>query len=857
LIDLYPTPKKKMTAHWNFSYRLILTLAVLQCAHAWTPDTNTYGVFIVILIQGIIGVVWYSLFESFRGQKEVFAPKLRSKKERCPKVDVPRTPFGWIAPVLSIDDDEVLSMVGMDGYILLRFLRMCTKVALGFGVVSVVFLVPIYGTGNGNYEEAVVGINRLTMANTVANGDRLWAPFLFSWIFTLGFLYLLYKEYEHFVVLRQQFMVKGDVDLPVQQLYSIVVENVPRKFRSSKRLGELFEELFPGQVVESRIAMNIAPLIKACEERKEFIVALENKVALYEASDRVDTPMLKLKEDGTPVQCCGGSEEVEAIPYLVEQVKKMNDKVAELKQQAARVDADAAASLSAMSQDSDFGGDGDANENAATMHPSHTSGSMDDGDVEVAVAGKNEQQEEEEEEEELPVDNENFTAASIAPTGFVTFKSKCTQATASQVAALSDRYRTMKAFPSPSPQNIIWANTATSLDYIRSSASATRVVYNMGLLFWGLILAFVAAVSSLSNLETFLPFLKSLPAFIYALLESQLPVIMVIVFISLLPMIFTAVSTYIERRKTLHDVGMEVMTWFFSYSLANVYLVLLSGSIFGALSEFLDNPVSVVSLLANSLPGVATFFLNLLLTYLLAGVPMRLLRIGPVLIYKLYLGCFKEAKLTRRTLVEGPLADVQLKYPTEIPKLLYVLCIAMLYWVIAPITFLVCGLLFAANYAVFKYQLLYVIVNKNESGGMYFYKTFNYTMTGFMFASVLNLVYMALKQAFIQAGLMIPLPILIYFAWWRIEDQFKHISLNPTYRQAVRTDKRTDQASLLQSFNDQFFQPPLLSGPAKMLPEVYRIDGTPLVSEKGHLMPPYLASTTVELDQVIENTKTV
>jgi hypothetical protein len=41
----------------------------------------------------------------------------------------------------------------------------------------------------------------------------------------------------------------GDVDLPTQQLYSVIVENVPRAYRSSRKLGELFEELLPGTLL--------------------------------------------------------------------------------------------------------------------------------------------------------------------------------------------------------------------------------------------------------------------------------------------------------------------------------------------------------------------------------------------------------------------------------------------------------------------------------------------------------------------------------------------------------------------------------------------------------------------------------
>ena len=65
----------------------------------------------------------------------------------------------------------------------------------------------------------------------------------------------------------------------------------------------------------------------------------------------------------------------------------------------------------------------------------------------------------------------------------------------------------------------------------------------------------------MSNLQKYLPFLADLDPVSYALLQGQLPVIALIVFISLLPLIFSSVATYIERRKTVTEVSMEVFTW--------------------------------------------------------------------------------------------------------------------------------------------------------------------------------------------------------------------------------------------------------------------------------------------------------
>jgi hypothetical protein len=216
---------------------------------------------------------------------------------------------------------------------------------------------------------------------------------------------------------------------------------------------------------------------------------------------------------------------------------------------------------------------------------------------------------------------------------------------------------------------------------------------------------------------------------------------------------------------------------FFLYSIANVYLILLAGSIFGALSEAVSNPPSIAILLSKSLPGVSQFFLNVLLTFLLSGVPLKLLRIVPAIIFKIYRGYLKQDKLTRRDYMEGPLADVSVDYATTLPGFLYILCIALTYWVIAPFVVFTAGLVFAANYAVYKYQLCYVYVTDHETGGLYFYKLFNFSMTALMTSSILMIVYFAIKEGAAQAPLLVPLPIIIYAVWNYTEERYVR---NPT-----------------------------------------------------------------------------
>jgi hypothetical protein len=408
--------------------------------------------------------------------------------------------------------------------VLLRFLRLCAIVCVGCGAFALIFLLPIYSTAFGDSD--VVGIDRYTIANITSGGDRLWAPMLCTYIFTLVLLYLLYREYEMFVALRHRHLREGDADMPTQHLFSTVAENIPAEYQSSLKLRQLLETFYPGQVLSACIGVDTKSAAAIVDKRTLALKQLEKAVAIYEASGREKHPMVSVKKG--EVVMCGGDEQVEAIAYYIKQVHALNLQLAAVKAQ-----------LSALE------GEGEADVQGAEegTWKDVVPGPQPTTDTTPLAASSD--------EESLP----------LTATGFVTFRSRYTQAVAVRAPVLSARFPDLAFLPAPAPGNIIWANVDATLSYIRGASLLTRVLLYTGLVFWAAILAFISAISSLSNLEKYLPFLKDLDPVTYALLEGQLPVIALIVFIMMLPVIFAAVATYIERRKTQSDVQMEVFTW--------------------------------------------------------------------------------------------------------------------------------------------------------------------------------------------------------------------------------------------------------------------------------------------------------
>ena len=81
-----------------------------------------------------------------------------------------------------------------------------------------------------------------------------------------------------------------------------------------------------------------------------------------------------------------------------------------------------------------------------------------------------------------------------------------------------------------------------------------------GLLFWSAILASVAALSNLSTLQHYAPWLK-LGDITKSILEGLLPVLVMMLFSMLLHWIMDYVARGVEKRKTQSAVQMEIFKW--------------------------------------------------------------------------------------------------------------------------------------------------------------------------------------------------------------------------------------------------------------------------------------------------------
>ena len=244
----------------------------------------------------------------------------------------------------------------------------------------------------------------------------------------------------------------------------------------------------------------------------------------------------------------------------------------------------------------------------------------------------------------------------MSSTGFVTFLD-LTSVTCAASTPLTSKPRILDVTVAPEPRDMIWANAHVSDRSRARSERTVNFILFIGVFFWifpvratqrspchgSTTLKFphlclnplqLAAIQAFAKAE----FIATIPGMDWILtfhggsvtnfVNGYLPVVALLCLILILPLIFQIVALKYERRKTYSDVQRSMLSRYFYYQLVNIYITVTAGSLWRSLSDILDHPSNLFQLLGESLPSMVGYFVALLVTKVLGGLPIVFLRVG-------------------------------------------------------------------------------------------------------------------------------------------------------------------------------------------------------------------------------------
>ncbi|KAG7963349.1 hypothetical protein I3843_09G114400 [Carya illinoinensis] len=164
----------------------------------------------------------------------------------------------------------------------------------------------------------------------------------------------------------------------------------------------------------------------------------------------------------------------------------------------------------------------------------------------------------------------------------------------------------------PEPRQIIWANLPIKFFQRQVRQYVVYAIVALTILFYMIPIGLISAFTTLSGLKKLVPFVKPVVNIvaIKTVLEAYLPQIALIVFLALLPKLLLFLSKAEGIPSLSHAVRASSGKYFY-FTVLNVFIgVTVGGTLFETFKDIQKDPNSIVTLLATSLPGNATFFLT-------------------------------------------------------------------------------------------------------------------------------------------------------------------------------------------------------------------------------------------------------
>jgi hypothetical protein len=360
---------------------------------------------------------------------------------------------------------------------------------------------------------------------------------------------------------------------------------------------------------------------------------------------------------------------------------------------------------------------------------------------------------------QIDVAFESVLGSTMSSTGFVTFLD-LSSTTCAASAILSAKASVLSVSVAPEPREIIWANGHVSRSTRERREYIIEIILALGMILWSFPLAFIQVFAKARNLAELLQMewiLEYEDGALFRLINGYLPVVALLCLILILPVIFEYIAVKVEKRKTFTDVQSSMLCRYFNYQLANIYITVTAGSLLKSLSIIIEHPQNLLPLLGESLPTMVGYFVALLVTKIMAGLPMVFLRFGALsrmLVLKLL--SYEPAMSQRELDAVYRLENVQ--YGWEFPTQLLVVVIVFTYAIICPVILPFGLIYFLGALTVYKKQILYVYSPVYESGGAMFPLAVQRTIFGLVCGQMTLLGYLFTRACYYQMIFLWPLP---------------------------------------------------------------------------------------------------
>ena len=493
----------------------------------------------------------------------------------------------------AIPDTFVLQHNSLDGYFLLRFLKIACTICFVGCCITFPVLFPVNAVGGGGQTQ----LNLISFAN-VTHKNYYYAHTFVAWVF-IGFVFFMVtRESIYYINLRQAYLLSPMYASRISSR-TVLFSSVPGDYLDDAKIRRMFGQ----QVKNLWVASECSELDKKVQQRDKIAIKLES----------AETKLIKT-----------------AVKARTKAIKKGgNTEAAE------------------MTEEVDVAGDSGsvaARYITPKQRPTHRLKLLIGKKVDTINWSRAELRRmipEIEEEQAIHRAGEAKAVSAV----FVEFYTQSDAQAAYQMLAHHKALHMSPRVIGFTPGDVVWSNLRITWyeRVIRNFLTIAAVV--LTIVFWSIPVAVVGSISNINSLISkvhFLKFIDSIPSVILGVVTGLLPSVLMAVLFALLP-IYLRLMSKLAGLPTLSMIELRTQSYYFWFQVIQVFIVTtLTSAASAAVTQIIDDPSSATSLLAENLPKASNFYISYFILQGLVFSSGALLQIAGLIVFKV-LGKFLDS----------------------------------------------------------------------------------------------------------------------------------------------------------------------------------------------------------------------
>lgn len=635
--------------------------------------------------------------------------------------ELPSGPWRWIPAVLWSDPENIIHQNGLDAYMFLRFIKLLVIICLVFTLTTFLVIIPVDATAI-SIDNGIKGLEKIAWSNLVDPRDqhRFSAHIIVVYLLTAFVIYMIYREMDAFVKLRQNFLMsKSHTKLP--QSRTVLVTAIPDELSTEHDL-RTFASFVPGGVDKVWMYRSTKGLNDLFDRRQEACSKLEAaqtsilkqatlawraKTKLHRKSQKN-----KLKDEEKPEDF----DLVKPEPTM----ELLNDLV------------------------------------PAAKRPKHRTGMLGLFGPKVdtidwckgEISSLN---------EAIKEKRRDHVEGKFLGSAFIRCNLQMGAHILSQCLSYHEPLKMYDKWMEAHPKDIVWNNLDDGALEMKSRYLLSWAATIGLIIVWAFPVGFIGTLSNLSELCTnvkWLAWVCKVNHVARGVIEGVLPPALLAALFAVLPLILRFLAWY-ECIPRYSLISVSVYRRFYFFLLIHGFLIVtISSGITNAIGDIIKEPTQTVQKLASQLPGASVFFLTYMLTQGLAGAGSALVQLAPLALHyikKWFLG--RTPRQAYMVTFMMPAAD----FGVLLPRLSLLGTITFAYSVLSPLINLLACVSFAMFYIAWKFLLTQVFdqPEEAETGGMYFPMAVNNLFVGLYIEHLCLACLFFLKSAEEGAGAIV------------------------------------------------------------------------------------------------------